>query len=205
MDTKKSTSKENHNVNTEQQKSVGFFEKKDSLKQKLILNYLKLPKFIFESENSKIYNDYKEFVELDSLLNVYSIREDLTLKEKQLLGIYKFKRNLLTSDYDKALGEFEELPLDLDIETYKILLKGIAHLLKDESLLANEHFQKILEQFNVDEIEKNGMCDKYYLINALLGRGSIEVCENHVQSYKDFFSIGNIEIIREYVLNDIEL
>ncbi len=178
---------------------------KNAIKQQLINDYLKIPKFIFKAKDANKYNKYEDFTKLDSLLKIYSIREDISLKEKQLLAIFKFKRYIITSNYDTALNSLKQKTSSTELDNYFCLLNGIGYLLIDETSKAKEYFQKILLQFNTTEVEKNGLCDKYYLVNALMGIKKIEICKNHVQLYEDFYRIGHDEIIREYILNDIEL
>ena len=180
-----------------------LIEIKYQLKESIFEQYSKIPLSIFESNDGVDHSKYEEFIEMDSLINKY---EDYSLsdREKQLLAILKFKKHLLLSNYTEAIKELEILPDDLETENYKNLLLGIAYNLKGDSLDSEKHFKELLAKFETSD-QNASDCKKYILIKVLSESKEIHICKDYLTVYEGMKVEGKIELIKDYVLTDLEL
>jgi len=175
---------------------------KGLLKEKIITQYMSISITELSKENVK-YNNYTEFKILDSLFNEYN-KTNLTLKDKQYLGIVKAKRFLLTGNYEDAISKLISFPDNIDIDDYKKLLLGISHYLNGDLLSSNKTFEELLEK--VDSLGKdNDDCPKYLLLNVLADRDELIRCKTFIKEYRELKLIDKNELIRMNFLNNLEL
>lgn len=175
---------------------------KDSIKRAIVMNYLKIPIQNIKSNTKINYNNYVEFKKLDSLFDIYS-RFELTNMETQYFSIIKFKRHLITFNYDKALKELKNSKKHKDFDDYKTILLGILYDLKGESSKAKEYYSEVILKYT----ESDNYCENtnYYIVCLLLEKENLNECPIFKEMFKSDKPINKSNFIKSNFLTDIEL
>ncbi|WP_340077898.1 hypothetical protein [Leptobacterium sp. I13] len=186
------------------QKEDSLIEAKYNIKEQIFEQYLRIPLSIFESNDGVDYSKYEEFIRLDSLLDQYSRDYLLLDKEKQLLAITKSKEYLILSKYSKVIRELEAIPNNSEYENYKNLLLGVSYDLKGDSVNSKKHFKELLAKFEYSN-QSVSDCEKYILVNVLSDSKEINFCKDYLKEYEQMRNTDKIELIKTYILGDLEL
>ncbi len=181
-----------------------LIEAKYKLKEKILDQYSNIPLSIFESSDKRDYSKYREVVKLDSLFNIYS-KCSLSDKEQQLFAIIKFKTKLKLLDYTSALKELELISFNEDFENYKNVLLGVAYSLKGDIAMRNKIFNNLFEKFESYPSKDNRDCNKYLMLKVLSNSNDLNICKDKLEDFEYLKSMGNVEIIKNYFLTDVEL
>lgn len=134
---------------------------KNLLKQKIFESYSKIPEYVFYENESTDYNNYEEFIHLDSLLNVFEEKKKTKIEHKNLL-ILKYKRYLLTRNYKEAIETIKEINESNKNEDIIQLYLAFAYEFNNEISKSEEIYEALSLRYIRD---KN--CDKLSLISAL--------------------------------------
>lgn len=194
-----STSKKN----VTEQDSVFTTEQKISLKDSIIVQYNRIPTSLFNSNDGEDYSKYDEFKRLSSLLKEY---ENLSLneEEKAYLGIFKAKCNLKISKYSKALNLLYEVKESPKFNTYKDLMLAILYDYKssqDKSILLYSQLLKDLEMGSPNALD----CNRYVIISVLAEKKKLNACFDRENQFVQLKNLGKDEVIRKFILSEVEL
>jgi hypothetical protein len=173
---------------------------KDLLKQKIFETYSNIPDYVFYENNSTNYNAYKEFISLDSLLRIFEKMEK-TEVEYNNLQILRYKRYLLTGNYEEATGIISNLSRLKEEDDLIQLYKAIVYELNNNNVDAS----KIYKQLSNLYIKENN-CDKLSIISALTNK--IDYLIENKCDTKNYYSLSlrsNKEIIYDFFLRNFEL
>ena len=177
---------------------------KKKLRKSIILKYMSIPMTYNDFNNSEVnYNNFKEFKELDLLFDRYS-KLELSKKEQQYFAIAKCKRNLLTSNFDKAISEIKNKKFDKSLEDYSLLLIGIANEINGNKTQAFSFYNKVYIKYK-EGINTNACDNNYIILNYLLEKENIEECPNVNEKYLKFKPKNKIEYISDVFLNNLTL
>lgn len=177
------------------------FEKKNYYKEKIFNNYNQIPQFLFAINDGKDHSKYKEFKTLQNSFKKYE-QLDLTAEEVQRLGIIKAKAFLKISKFDNAIRILDSLPFYKEYELYKELLRAISYDYGKPKNPYEQVYEKILSELkSSDSLE----CNRYIIVATLANLKDIEICKDQEEIYLQVQKIGKIEIIRQYILGEVEL
>ncbi len=176
---------------------------KSSLKNKIIKNYLFLPKTELSKENNK-YNNYIEVKTLDSLFDIYSSM-NLTDDEKEYLRIFKAKRYIITGNYNESIKLFHKQEMDNEFSTYDKILIGITYKLNGDKKKSNLIFKELLSNLNSFNENDINFCSSYILIVALSGDYKLVRCKGYQNELNKLLDLGFDKLILDNFLNSIEL
>lgn len=173
---------------------------KNFLKQKIFESYSKIPEYVFYENESTDYNNYEEFIHLDSLLNVFEEKKKTEIEHKNLL-ILRYKRYLLTGNYKEAIETIKEINESNKNEDIIQLYLAFAYEFNNEISKSKEIYEALSLRYIRD---KN--CDKLSLISALTNNQEhIEEIHCDFNNYNSLKLMSTKKIVYEYFLKYFEL
>lgn len=175
-------------------------QNKDLLKQKLFESYFKIPEYVFYENESTDFNNYEEFIHLDSLLNIFEKYKKTEIENKNLL-IIKYKRYLFTGDYDYAIKTINKINESERSNDVILLYLAFAYELSNNNTKSEELYEVLSNRYMK---EKN--CDKLSLISVLIkNKRHLDEIHCDLNNYKSLKSINTKKIIYDYFLRYFEL
>ena len=178
-------------------------EAKYVIKEKIIRQGDKIPTDIFASNDGIDHSEYEEFIQLDSLISVYE-SYPLTNKEKELLNFFEAKKHLILSQYSKSIEKLKNVK-EYSYENYKNLMLGITYDLVDDNINSKKHFRKLLLQFEEMSEDNPFECDMYFLVKILSNSSEINKCGQYLDIYKKMKKQGKIQLVKENILDNVQL